>query len=283
VAGSTQILTIVAFNPLALAAGGLALLAFAVAFICLALRTSILRDGPLTFGDGSYALAIAKSAADKAKAVEAELSARVDQATAAAAAAKLAADASPADAVLQAALAAAGTDVTAAQKALEAQKVTVSAALDAVSGLEADRSTLPPKSGETPIAPFSLARSQMALWLILTTAGFLYIWLGIGQYWNVVTGQTLTLLGIQAITGVAAVQIDGNKGPTSRSFLRDILGDTGSGPRLDRIQAVAWTAVLATIFTWNVLWNFRFVEFDTNLLILLGIAQGVYLGFKYQG
>jgi hypothetical protein len=33
---------------------------------------------------------------------------------------------------------------------------------------------------------------------------------------------------------------------------------------------------------WNVLWSFTFVNFDTNLLLLIGVAQSMYLGFKTQ-
>jgi hypothetical protein len=43
---------------------------------------------------------------------------------------------------------------------------------------------------------------------------------------------------------------------------------------------VAWTLILAAIFVWNAVWNFVFVDFDTNLLLLMGIANAMYLGFK---
>jgi hypothetical protein len=37
---------------------------------------------------------------------------------------------------------------------------------------------------------------------------------------------------------------------------------------------------LAVISAWNVVWNFVFVDFDTNLLLLMGIANAMYLGFR---
>ena len=45
---------------------------------------------------------------------------------------------------------------------------------------------------------------------------------------------------------------------------------------------IVWTSILAIIFIWNVVWNFAFVDFDTNLLLLMGIASSTYLGFKTQ-
>jgi hypothetical protein len=61
----------------------------------------------------------------------------------------------------------------------------------------------------------------------------------------------------------------------------DILCDS-QGAKLQRIQMVIWTCILGIIFTWNVVWNFVFVDFDTNLLLLMGIASSTYLGFKTQ-
>ena len=46
---------------------------------------------------------------------------------------------------------------------------------------------------------------------------------------------------------------------------------------------VIWTCVLAVIFIWNVIGNFVFADFDTNLLLLMGIASSTYLGFKMSG
>ena len=36
------------------------------------------------------------------------------------------------------------------------------------------------------------------------------------------------------------------------------------------------------IFVWNVVWNFVFVDFDSNMLLLMGIANSMYVGFKTQ-
>jgi hypothetical protein len=145
---------------------------------------------------------------------------------------------------------------------------------------------------DQPIGTFSLGRTQMALWLGLTTASFIFLWLTLGFYVNVITASILVLLGINGATGLAAVVIDqppsgaspqtqtpSNARTQSKSFLADLTND-GNGPQLHRIQVMIWTCILAVIFVWNVVWNFVFVNFDTNLLLLMGIANGMYLGFK---
>ncbi len=132
-----------------------------------------------------------------------------------------------------------------------------------------------------PIGTWSLGRTQMALWMLIVLAGFLFFWIGLGEYQNVINGSILTLLGLNSATGLLAISVAGSKNATaaSRSFLLDILND-GSGPQLQRVQVVIWTIVLAVVFLWSVFYNFTFVQFDTYLLLLIGIAQATYIGFK---
>jgi hypothetical protein len=142
--------------------------------------------------------------------------------------------------------------------------------------------------GDRPVGTFSLGRTQMALWLGLSTAGFIFLWLTLGFYLNVITPAILVLLGINGVTGLASLLMDKPKDPNnppppaeSKSFLADITCDAG-GPQLQRVQIIIWTCILATIFIWNAMRNFVFVDFDTNLLLLMGIASSTYLGFKTQ-
>ena len=136
-----------------------------------------------------------------------------------------------------------------------------------------------------PKGPYSLARTQMAVWLILTVTGFIFLWLTLGQYVNVITSSVLVLLGINATTGLIATKIppstdDASRpDPVTKSFLQDILAD-GDGVQLQRVQVVIWTLIIAVIFIWNVVYDFMFVAFDTNLLLMMGIAQAAYIGFK---
>ncbi len=135
---------------------------------------------------------------------------------------------------------------------------------------------------EIPIGSYSLARTQMAFWLALTTAGFLFLWLTIGRTNGLMTTNILALLGITAATALGAVLINPEKDAkrTSKNFLRDMFEK--DGPQLYRIQAVLWTVILGMIFAWNVYSNFKFVEFGSELLALTGFANLFYLGFKIQ-
>jgi hypothetical protein len=148
-----------------------------------------------------------------------------------------------------------------------------------------------------PSSAFSLGRVQMAWWLVLMVGGFLFIWLVSGQWKGVVTSGVVALLGISATTGVAARLVDTRAGTThdsssppggplsvtdaSNGFWRDIVDD-GDGAGLHRIQLIAWTLLLGAVFIWTVVWTFGFPDFDTNLLLLAGLAGGTYLGFKFQ-
>ena len=151
-------------------------------------------------------------------------------------------------------------------------------------------------NADGPTGTYSLGRTQMALWLVLSVAGFIFLWLTLGFYVHVITSAVLVLLGINGVTGLAAITIDKPKARqaadpahpaaaiparTTQSFIEDLICDA-DGAKLHRLQMVIWTCVLAVIFAWNVLHNFVFAEFDTNLLLLMGIASSTYLGFKTQ-
>ena len=62
--------------------------------------------------------------------------------------------------------------------------------------------------------PFSLGRVQMAMWFYLVVAAFLYIWMVTSEH-NTPTASVLTLIGISAGTGLAAVFVDSSKGGAS--------------------------------------------------------------------
>jgi hypothetical protein len=63
------------------------------------------------------------------------------------------------------------------------------------------------------------------------------------------------------------------------SFWRDICDD-GNGLSFHRLQVVIWTLVLGTIFVVSVFHVMSMPEFPGSLLILMGISNGTYLGFK---
>jgi hypothetical protein len=129
---------------------------------------------------------------------------------------------------------------------------------------------------------YSLGRVQMAVWFYLVTAAFLYLWLVTNNYNGIVTPQALTLLGISAATGLTAIALPRQPAPqASAGFLNDILSDN-DGVSLHRLQMLAWTGVLAAVFLTEIYHGLRLPEFDTNLLILMGISGVTYVGFKSQ-
>jgi hypothetical protein len=129
---------------------------------------------------------------------------------------------------------------------------------------------------------YSLARVQMAFWLYLITAAFVFIWLVTGDYNGVLTSQALTLMGISATTGLMAIVVNNGAVPThSEGFLTDILSDNG-GVALHRLQIVVWTLILGVVFFAEIYHSFRLPTFDSNLLILMGISGVTYVGFKFK-
>jgi hypothetical protein len=147
---------------------------------------------------------------------------------------------------------------------------------------------------------YSLARVQMAFWLYLITAAFVFIWLVTGDYNGVLTTQSLTLIGISGTTalmaisaekpavaavpaapGVPAVPAVRAVPAASEGFLNDILNENG-GVALHRLQIAVWTLILGVVFFAEIYHSFRLPAFDTNLLILMGISGTTYVGFKFQ-
>jgi hypothetical protein len=65
----------------------------------------------------------------------------------------------------------------------------------------------------------------------------------------------------------------------SVSFISDILTDDG-GASLHRFQMAVWTVVIAAIFVHNVWIYLAMPDFSSQLLGLMGISNGVYVGLK---
>jgi hypothetical protein len=182
-----------------------------------------------------------------------------------------------------------------------------------------------------PKAPYSLSKCQMAFWFSLILAGFLGLWVVTGDFNNIVTAQSLTLLGISSVTGLGAIAIDNARNPARQTaatnaatvpnpppvpapaapsgtsapavsavatpnppanpppvlappghlgFWKDILTDD-SGWAFHRLQITIWTFVLGIVGVYAAFSNLALPTFDPNLLILMGISSGLYLGLKY--
>ncbi|MER9758448.1 hypothetical protein [Mesorhizobium sp. M0138] len=277
--------TVVIYDVLVFWIGVVAFVLLFLSFCSFARNSTLLRDNARTVGDYRAEAAAAQEAFDQAARVAKDGEAELRNMSTQQQAAEQSLVGAPNDPTKQQAVADAKSAFDAVEVRLASAKKKVDEFL--ASKLKADKNLvslgalLDSDNPNMPTGSFSLAKSQMAFWLLLTASGFVFIWMSVGQYYNLVTAGVLVLLGISGVTGLASVTLnDSTDGETrTSSFLADILND-GDGPKLYRIQAVAWTLILGVIFMWNVFWNFRFVEFDPNLLLMVGIAQSLYLGFK---
>lgn len=134
---------------------------------------------------------------------------------------------------------------------------------------------------------YSLGKSQMAFWGLLVMLSFVGVWLLTGAMERI-PEQVLTLLGISGATGLSAIVINNGKEPKNgakpppqptQGFWRDICND-GNGLSFHRMQVVAWTIFLGLVFVRSVVNVMSMPEFPETLLVLMGISNGVYLGFK---
>jgi hypothetical protein len=60
---------------------------------------------------------------------------------------------------------------------------------------------------------------------------------------------------------------------------KDLLFSDDS-PALHRMQMIAWTLVLAVVFLFSVCYSLKMPDFDPSLLLLMGITNFTYVGFK---
>lgn len=155
------------------------------------------------------------------------------------------------------------------------------------------------------LAPYSLARFQLAFWSFLALAAFVFIWM-VTEELDTITGSVLGMLGIGSGTALGASMIAQGKEekggaakpepaaaappaaappPTappvraSQGFLRDLL-DGPQGLSLYRLQMLGWTLVTGVIFCVSVYNRLAMPDFSPTLLALMGISSATYLGAK---
>ncbi len=137
--------------------------------------------------------------------------------------------------------------------------------------------------------PFSLSISQLAFWTFIIFGSYLIIYGITGDYANILTRQSLILLGINSITAFGTSLIDGQgneenkKGSQgiSEGFFSDILSDI-NGVNFHRFQTFIWTVAIGLFFVLEVTKNLAMPEFDDTLLTLQGISSATYLGLRGQ-
>jgi len=65
-----------------------------------------------------------------------------------------------------------------------------------------------------------------------------------------------------------------------RTVFEDLLTEEAGTYDFQRFQVLAWTLVLGTVFVVKVFYDRVMPTFDPNVLLLMGISSGAYLGFK---
>ncbi|MFH1118381.1 MAG: hypothetical protein V1775_01070 [Bacteroidota bacterium] len=131
---------------------------------------------------------------------------------------------------------------------------------------------------------FSLSLAQLLFWVFLVALSFVYIWITTDNLYPI-TGSTLVLLSISLTTTGGSKLVDRARDPLrqfeshSESFFRDILSDD-LGFSVHRVQMAIWTIILGIVFIFQVIVKQEMPQFDTNLLLLMGISSTGYVGLK---
>ncbi len=146
-----------------------------------------------------------------------------------------------------------------------------------------------PRLTDGTLQRYSLGRCQMAYWFIIVAASYVFIWMVTSEY-GVLPGSVLGLIGISAGTALGAVIID-SSGPGSvnasvtpqptAGFFNDIFSDDQGKITFHRFQILAWSIVLGIIFIASVYNVLTMPDFPSELLALMGISSGTYIGFKF--
>lgn len=129
--------------------------------------------------------------------------------------------------------------------------------------------------------PYSLSLVQMSIWFFAIMTSWLLLYV-VKHSFNTISDTLVLLMGISAGTGIGGVAIDTSRTKPvkqSQGFLRDIISDD-YGVSFHRFQIFAWTIVLVAVFIRQVTAYLTMPEFNSSLLVLMGISSGTYLGIK---
>jgi len=138
--------------------------------------------------------------------------------------------------------------------------------------------------------PFSLARSQLAVWTAVIGCSYLYMELCkcSGVPVTVIDKTLLGLMGISAATAAAGNVIDNNATPDqqaapspSEGFFKDIMSDQ-NGINIHRFQNVVWTLIAVTLYLSQIpeVACGHLPTLDPTLVSLTAISSVTYLGLK---
>ena len=134
----------------------------------------------------------------------------------------------------------------------------------------------------------SIARMQIALWIVIIAASYAYIWSITGET-ETINGSALALVAIGAGTAAGAAMLKGAKRVDVKTVVQtmqsmpaaDLTPTEMSGPTgLHALMIGTWTVVLAVVFVASVFRILEMPEFSAAVLAILGISGGTYLAFS---
>ena len=145
--------------------------------------------------------------------------------------------------------------------------------------------------------PFSLSRTQLAFWTVVIASTYCFLLvLHNFDYTKVTMSESaFKLLGIGLGTAATAKVMDTSdqqklqnnsitnchQNDPSEGFWKDILSD-GNGISIARYQNVIFTLIMGVAFVAYSIKKGEMTDFDSNILLLMGVSAGGYLGVKAQ-
>jgi hypothetical protein len=128
----------------------------------------------------------------------------------------------------------------------------------------------------------SLSLFQVYIWTALVLVGMFYVFFMSGDLLNI-SQQVLVLVGLAGVGSISARWISagaGGKGSaTSVGFWGMFVVD--GKPDLLRLQLFLFTVAIWIYVAARVFYEQEFPELDPNVLLLMGISNGVYVGGKW--
>lgn len=130
----------------------------------------------------------------------------------------------------------------------------------------------------------SLSKIQMMLWTVVFSFSYLVLSAIYWEFLDIKEGM-FWLMGISSTTAVGAKAIVLRNRP-KKSKPSKLLSDYDEGSKeyklsLHRCQIAIWTLIVMALYLQQLFVSMRLPEIPTQLLLLMGISGGAYLGFNY--
>ena len=133
---------------------------------------------------------------------------------------------------------------------------------------------------------WSLSKIQMALWTVIFSLSYVVLSAVRGNFMDITDGM-FWLMGISSTTAVGAKAIvarnlDSLDSKHPSRLLSDY-DETIDAYRLSlhRCQIALWTVIVAAMFVVDAVTTMHLPDIPNQLLLLMGISGGTYLGFNY--